>query len=134
MDKFDDFTQELLEHNRQELAEQTGEISGNDRLFDAAITGLADIIGTESGSPSDLENEIKRRMQLPENEGRSEISIRREILAEENANFMTQLYSVVNGGSVPEAAPGEEPVKESVELTDDGRILLDLEGYIKNDD
>ena len=86
-------------------------------------------------------------MQLPENEGRSEISIRREILAEQNAMFMTQLYNVVNG-----QAPVEETAEitdvETVEATDvetvtgesedgdpgDGRILLDLGEYYKNHD
>ncbi|MBR2781390.1 MAG: hypothetical protein IKD81_08285 [Eubacteriaceae bacterium] len=134
MDKFDDFTQELLEHNRKELADQTEQISGTDFLYQGALSSLKDMIGEPDGVQSDLEEEIRRRMALPENEGRSEISIRREILAEENAMFMTKLYNTVNGESAAEAVPCEENDEDSVEYTEDGRILLDLEGYIKNDD
>ena len=134
MDKFDDFTQELLEHNRKELADQTEQISGTDFLLQETLSGLRDMIGEPDVVQSDLEEEIRKRMALPENEGRSEISIRREILAEENAMFMTQLSNVVNGERVEETVPCEEDDEDSVEYTEDGRILLDLEGYIKNDD
>ena len=147
MDIFDKFTEELLEHNRKELEDQTQEVAKDTFIYDPSLKTLDDLLAEASESESDLDREIKRRMQLPENEGRSEISIRREILAEQNAMFMTQLYNVVNG-----QAPVEETAEitdvETVEATDvetvtgesedgdpgDGRILLDLGEYYKNHD